>query len=103
MGWNVSTTAAGGLPVVDVTATTKLGIPVSEVPAAFGHAVTKVATGFGVPVVYVAPPLLFRSTAVVKDDVGPLPRHDEGADPDELDEQIAEAIDEGDATIVRHH
>jgi hypothetical protein len=54
----VKTVAAGGLPVIDVSATTKIGLPVIE--AAMGMAVTKV-TAFGIPVAYVAPPLLRAS------------------------------------------
>jgi hypothetical protein len=57
MGWPVVTIAAGGLPVVDVSATTKIGMPVSEASNKFGIAVTKVAA-YGMPVVYVAAPLL---------------------------------------------
>ena len=57
MGMPVNTVASGGIPVVDVSATVKVGMPVSEAPAGFGTAVTKVTVG-GVPVVYVAPPLL---------------------------------------------
>jgi hypothetical protein len=56
----VITVAGGGLPVVDVSATTpKLGLPVSEAVAVgtlkYGLAVTKVAAG-GVPVTFVVPP-----------------------------------------------
>ena len=57
MGWPVNTVAAGGIPVVDVSATTKNGMSVSEGLPGFGHAVTKVTAG-GIPVVYVTPPLL---------------------------------------------
>lgn len=60
MGLAVVTVASGGLPVVDVTATTpKLGIPVSEAANGRGIAVTKrtLAQG-GVPVTYVSAPLL---------------------------------------------
>jgi len=54
MGVPVKTVAAGGIPVVDVTATTpKLGMPVTE--AAYGVAVTKVTLPKGgIPVTYVA-------------------------------------------------
>jgi hypothetical protein len=51
----VVTVASGGLPVVDVTATTKSGTPVSEASNGRGTAVTKV-TASGTPVVYVTPP-----------------------------------------------
>jgi len=55
MGMPVVTVAAGGMPVVDVTATTpKLGVPVSE--AARGVAVTKVVGKPGLPVTFVVPP-----------------------------------------------
>lgn len=57
MGMAVVTLAAGGLPVVDVSATTKLGLPVSEAANGYGVAVTKVA-GLGLPVVYVTAPLV---------------------------------------------
>jgi hypothetical protein len=60
VGIPVRTVAAGGMPVIDVTATTpKLGIPVTE--ATYGIPVTKVTPGVGpqprvggVPVTYVA-------------------------------------------------
>jgi hypothetical protein len=59
MGVPVNTVASGGLPVVDVTATTKMGMPVSETVAVgankYGTSVTKVASG-GLAVVYVVPP-----------------------------------------------
>lgn len=54
----VITVASGGLPVVDVTATTpKLGMAVSEAAAARGGlTVTKVAAGKpGIAVTYVVP------------------------------------------------
>lgn len=61
MGLAVVTVAAGGLPVCDVTATTKAGMPVTEAANGYGVAVTKVAvtaTTLGArPVVYVVPPL----------------------------------------------
>jgi phosphoglycerate dehydrogenase-like enzyme len=57
MGWPVVTVASGGMPVIDVSATTKNGMPVSEAANGFGRAVTKVTIG-GIPVVYVSPPLL---------------------------------------------
>jgi hypothetical protein len=61
MALSVITVASGGLPVVDVTATTKNGVGVSEaVPVngvAFGVPVTKVtAPAPGLAVVYVVPP-----------------------------------------------
>ena len=58
----VVTVAAGGLPVVDVTATfPRLGLPVSEAATGKGIPVTKVtpaANGLppGLPVTYVVPP-----------------------------------------------
>jgi hypothetical protein len=62
MGLAVVTVAAGGLPVCDVTATTKAGMPVTEAANGYGVAVTKVAVVvgnpiLGIPVVYVVPPL----------------------------------------------
>jgi hypothetical protein len=56
MGLAVVTVASGGLPVVDVTATTPgLGIPVTEAVNGLGIAVTKVSLPKGgVPVTYVA-------------------------------------------------
>ena len=56
MAWPVVTVAAGGIPVIDVTATKPLlGAPVTE--ATRGTAVTKVAAG-GIAVTFVNPPLL---------------------------------------------
>jgi hypothetical protein len=56
MATPVVTVAAGGLPVVDVTATTpKFGAPVTEAAAGKGTSVTKVAA-LGVPVTFVVPP-----------------------------------------------
>jgi len=58
MGLAVVTVAAGGLPVVDVTATTpKLGMPVTEAANGRGVAVTKVVGKPGLPVTFVVPPL----------------------------------------------
>ena len=59
MGLAVVTVAAGGLPVVDVTATTpKLGLPVTEAANGRGIAVTKVTLPKGgLPVTFVVPPL----------------------------------------------
>jgi hypothetical protein len=59
MGLAVVTVAAGGLPVIDVTATTpKLGIPVSEAANGRGIPVTKVTLPKGgIPVTFVVPPL----------------------------------------------
>ena len=55
MATPVNTVAAGGIAVVDVTATTpKLGAPVSEAAVGKGIAVTKVTT-LGVPVTFVVP------------------------------------------------
>jgi hypothetical protein len=62
MGMSVVTVAAGGMPVVDVSATTKTGMPVSEAANKFGVAVTKVAL-YGMPVVYVSPPLVREADA----------------------------------------
>jgi hypothetical protein len=62
MGMPVVTVAAGGIPVVDVTATVARGTPVTEAANGFGVAVTKVAA-YGIPVVYVSPPLAMRSAA----------------------------------------
>lgn len=57
MGLAVVTVAAGGLPVVDVTATKPLlGKPVTEAANGKGIAVTKVAS-LGMPVTFVVPPL----------------------------------------------
>lgn len=66
MGMAVVTVGAGGLPVVDISATTKNGTPVSEAANKFGRAVTKVASG-GIPVVYVTAPLLLRGGDGVED------------------------------------
>lgn len=56
MATPVNTVAAGGLAVVDVTATLpKMGAPVSEALPGKGIAVTKVTTT-GVPVTFVVPP-----------------------------------------------
>jgi len=53
MSTAVITVAAGGLPVVDVTATApKLGLPVTESLSGRGIAVTKVASR-GLPVTFV--------------------------------------------------
>lgn len=57
MGWPVVSVAAGGLPVVDVSATIKIGMPVTEAANGFGVAVTKVVGKPGIPVVFVTPPL----------------------------------------------
>ena len=57
MGMSVVSIAAGGLPVVDVGATTKVGLPVTEAANGRGVAVTKVVGKPGLPVVYVTPPL----------------------------------------------
>jgi len=63
MAMPVVTVAAGGLPVVDVTATTpKLGLPVTEALNGRGRAVTKVAAR-GMPVTFVSPAL--RATTVL--------------------------------------
>jgi hypothetical protein len=53
----VVTVTAGGLPVIDVTATQPgLGMAVTEAANGRGVAVTKVAAGkLGIPVVYVVP------------------------------------------------
>ena len=60
MATAVITVASGGLPVIDVTATTpKLGMAVTEAVAVAtvkrGVAVTKV-TAYGLPVTFVVPP-----------------------------------------------
>lgn len=54
----VVTVASGGLPVIDVTATTpKLGVAISEAANGRGIAVTKVTLPQGgLPVTYVVPP-----------------------------------------------
>jgi hypothetical protein len=63
MGMAVVTVASGGLPVVDVTATTpKLGLPVTEATNGRGVAVTKVVGKPGLAVTFVAPPLLLRES-----------------------------------------
>jgi hypothetical protein len=60
MGLAVVTVASGGLPVIDVTATTpKLGVPVTEAANGRGIAVTKVTLPKGgLPVTFVVPPLI---------------------------------------------
>lgn len=59
MGWPVVTVASGGMPVVDVTATTGRGTPVTEATNKSGAPVTKVTSG-GMAVAYetigIAPP-----------------------------------------------
>ena len=61
MGLAVVTIAAGGLPVVDVTAIApRSGLPVTEAANGYGVAVTKVVGKPGLPVVFVLPPLLRR-------------------------------------------
>ena len=57
MAMPVVTVASGGLPVVDVTATTpKMGLPVSEAANGRGTPVTKVTGKPGLAVTYVVPP-----------------------------------------------
>lgn len=51
MGWPVVTVASGGMAVVDVTATTGRGSPVTEATNGFGSPITKVTSG-GMPVAY---------------------------------------------------
>ena len=70
MALAVVTVASGGVPVVDVTATTpKLGLPVTE--ALRGIAVTKVTLPKGgLPVTYVAGPLLRAGTFEEQDENG---------------------------------
>ena len=56
----VVTVAAGGLPVVDVTSTNKIGTPVTEAANGCGIPVSKIgvsAAKGAMPVVYVSPPL----------------------------------------------
>jgi hypothetical protein len=68
MGMPVVTVAAGGMPVVDVTATKPLlGMPVTEAANKYGLAVTKVAA-YGLPVTFVSPPLVRRETLGSDDD-----------------------------------
>ena len=58
MGMPVVTVASGGLPVVDVTSTSKIGMPVSEAANGSGIPVSKIgvnAAKGAIPVVYVAP------------------------------------------------
>ena len=58
MGMPVVTVAAGGLPVVDVTAIApRTGVPVTEAANGRGVPVTKVVGKPGMPVVFVVPPL----------------------------------------------
>ena len=67
MGKPVVTVAAGGLPVVDVTATTpKMGLPVTEAANGRGLPVTKVANGRGLPVTFVSPPLIRRAPTAAR-------------------------------------
>jgi hypothetical protein len=55
MGMPVVTVAAGGVPVVDVSAIApRTGMPVTEAANGRGVAVTKVVGKPGMPVVYVA-------------------------------------------------
>jgi hypothetical protein len=60
MGMAVVTVASGGMPVVDVSATVKIGMPVTEAGNKYGVPVTKVAA-FGLPVVYVTAPLILEA------------------------------------------
>ena len=58
MGLAVVTVASGGLPVVDVTATTPTrGVSVTEATNGRGIAVTKVVAKPGLAVTFVVPPL----------------------------------------------
>jgi hypothetical protein len=58
MGLAVVTVAAGGMPVVDVTAIApRVGVPVTEATNGRGVPVTKVVGKPGLPVVFVVPPL----------------------------------------------
>ena len=53
----VTVVASGGFPVVD-TGSTKLGLPVTEVPAAYGRPVTKVTHPYGgLPVCFISGPV----------------------------------------------
>jgi len=65
MGVAVVTVAAGGLPVIDVTATKPaLGVPVTEAVNGRGIPVTKVSLAVGgVPVTYVATTLQREATS----------------------------------------
>jgi len=57
MSTPVVTVATGGMPVVDVTATTpKLGLPVTEATNGYGLAVTKVVGKPGLAVTFTVPP-----------------------------------------------
>jgi hypothetical protein len=59
MGLAVVSVAAGGLPVVDVTATHKRGLPVTEAANGRGIKITKITGGtLCLPVVFVLPPLM---------------------------------------------
>lgn len=68
MGMPVVTVASGGMPVIDVTATTGRGTPVTEATNGFGRAVTKVTSG-GMAVAYetlvtwppVTPPVVYAA------------------------------------------
>ena len=59
MGVAVVTVPSGGMPVIDVTATTpRLGVPVTEAANGRGIPVTKVTLPVGgLPVTFVVPPL----------------------------------------------
>lgn len=64
MGMPVVTTAAGGIAVVDVTATKPLlGMPVTEAANGRGIPVTKVVGKPGVAVTFVASTLMLRGGA----------------------------------------
>jgi len=64
MGVSVVTVAAGGLPVIDVTATKPaLGVPVTEAVNGLGISVTKVSLAVGgLPVTYVATTVQMEAT-----------------------------------------
>lgn len=64
MSMPVVTVSSGGLPVVDITATTpKFGVPVTEAANGRGQAVTKVTAG-GLAVTYAAEPGSFTPAAL---------------------------------------
>lgn len=63
MGMPVVTVASGGMPVVDVTSTNKIGTPVTEAANGYGIPVTKIgvnASKGAIPVVYVAATVQLR-------------------------------------------
>jgi hypothetical protein len=72
---------------------------VDEAPAGFGLPVTRVAA-FGWPVVYVTPPLATAAAGPARN--APARRARPSVmDPDEMEDEIEQAIDDGDVEMGR--